>query len=231
MNIQTLWRYAPVTLLLISACVAVALLQMAFGVSIDNPSNRDLIRYGANFLPLTLGGEPWRIVSAGFLHIGILHLLFNCFALYYFGQVAERIAGASRFLALFILCVMMGNALTLFVDWAVMADNALPAIAAGASGGIMGIGGYLLVLALTRAPITVQLSAKNLAIVMGLNLLMGFAVPGINNAGHIGGLIAGLLLGLGFRLELHWLRLPLYWLMAAFLCVLAGWFLLSHRVF
>lgn len=100
MNIKTLWQAAPVTLLLIAGFVLVMVIQSLLGVRIDDPSMADLLRFGANFLPVTLH-EPWRLVSSGFLHIGILHLLFNSFAMYYLGQAAELILGGLRLLGLF----------------------------------------------------------------------------------------------------------------------------------
>ena len=103
MPIKELVSRAPVTALLLLSFVALFVIQVATGVDINQPSLEDLLKWGANALPYTIGYEPWRLVSSGFLHIGLMHLLFNCFAMYYFGQVAEVTFGSVKFLLLFLL--------------------------------------------------------------------------------------------------------------------------------
>ena len=109
--IQQALHHYPITLALVVICIGVFALQLLFGVNPTNPTNQSLIAWGANFLPFSLGEAPWRLVTSLFLHIGFMHLLFNMFALYYFGQVAERMFGAVNFLALFLLSGVGGNLL------------------------------------------------------------------------------------------------------------------------
>lgn len=187
MNIQTFYQKAPMTLLCILSFVCVALSQLLLGVNFDQPSFDELIRFGANFLPLTLADEPWRLLSGVFLHIGLIHLLLNSFAMYYFGQVVEGVVGRSLFLAVFLLSAIGGNLLSLFVTWQSVMNGGLANVSAGASGGIMGLGSFLLVVAIFKIPTAFVLDAKNLFIVMAINLVMGFALPGIDNARHVGG--------------------------------------------
>ena len=73
------------------------------GVDIDAPSTHDLLRFGANFMPLSMVGEPFGDCLAVDFYIGILHLLFNSFAMYYFGQVTEIIISSVHVGLLFIL--------------------------------------------------------------------------------------------------------------------------------
>lgn len=204
MNIQSLFNRAPITTLLLLSFVLLFIFQIAIGVDINQPSIESLIAWGANALPFTMGYEPWRLISSGFLHIGLMHLLFNCFAMYYFGQVAEVTFGSVKFLLLFILSVVGGNLLNSYVTWwQIFHNDGAPGISAGASGGIMGIGMALLMVELLKTTLlnfpakggNPQL--KNLAIIMGINLMYGFAVPGIDNAGHIGGAITGAILAVG----------------------------------
>lgn len=180
MNLQQLLKHAPITLFLIISFVSYALWQLLNGVSLDSPTNQQLITYGANFLPLTLLNEPWRMLSSGFLHIGLMHLLFNSFAMYYFGVIAEWIVGRWRFLALFLLSVIGGNALNLIINWQKVMDGDYPTITAGASGGIMGIGMALLIISVSQLPITKTLNRRSLTAVMAMNILIGFALPNID---------------------------------------------------
>ncbi|MDO5650746.1 MAG: rhomboid family intramembrane serine protease [Moraxella sp.] len=82
MNFQQLIKHAPTTFMLLVLIVGYFIIQFLMGVNIDSPSTQDLVKYGANFLPFSLNDEPWRLLSSGFLHIGLMHLLFNGFALY-----------------------------------------------------------------------------------------------------------------------------------------------------
>lgn len=207
MPISTLFSRAPVTVLLLLSFVGLFMIQIASGVDINEPSLESLLMWGANALPFSIGYEPWRLVTSGFLHIGLMHLLFNCFAMYYFGQVAEVTFGSVKFLLLFLLSVVGGNLLNNYVTWwQIFHNDGAPGISAGASGGIMGIGMALLMVELLKKSLlnfpakggNPQL--KNLAIIMGINLMYGFAVPGIDNAGHIGGALTGAVLAVGIML-------------------------------
>lgn len=200
MNFLQLLKTAPASTLLLLSFVGLFVIQLLTGVDANNPSSHDLIVWGANVLPLTLGDEPWRLLSSAFLHIGLMHLLFNGFAMYFFGQVAEPMFGTARFVALFVLSAVGGGMLNSYVTWQqLLSDNIPPNISAGASGGIMGIGAALLVTALFRISVAgMVLNIRSLALIMGINLIYGFAVPGIDNAGHIGGALTGTLLALAF---------------------------------
>ena len=233
MNIQNLLIKAPITLLLIVIFVGFALYQLTQGVSMDNPSTNDLLRFGANFLPLSLTHEPWRVISSVFLHIGIIHLLFNGFAVYYFGQITEQIIGKWQFLMLFLLSALGGNLLNLFITWQDVQAGGSVGLSAGASGGIMGLGAFLLALAVLRAPTMFVLNTKSLFFVMAINLLMGFALPGIDNAAHIGGALIGALFGMMVSLVLKSkLSRAWFWKMSVIVAAVFGvvWWQLHTQV-
>ena len=205
--IQQALQHYPITLALVVICIGVFALQLLFGVNPTNPTNQSLIAWGANFLPFSLGDAPWRLVSSLFLHIGFMHLLFNMFALYYFGQVAERMFGAVNFLALFLLSGVGGNLLNNFLGLHSVMAGEPPIISAGASGGIMGIGMALLVSALTKTSFNnFALNFRSLLIVMVINLGYGFLVGGIDNASHVGGAIIGGLLGMMYVMQYRVIR-------------------------
>lgn len=192
-------REFPMTLGLVVACIGLFIWQVLTGVDASQPQNADLLKWGANFLPYSLGNQPWRLLSSLFLHIGLLHLMFNTFALYYFGQVAERMFGSLNLLILFLLSGLGGNLLNNYLGLQKVLADDIPAVSAGASGGIMGIGMALLTVAVLKKPINgMLLSAQSLIWVMAINLGYGFLVSGIDNAGHVGGAITGVMLAMAF---------------------------------
>ena len=202
MTIQQLLKTAPVTTLLLVSFIGLFIMQVLSGVDANNPSTEALLKWGANALPYTMDNEPWRLASSAFLHIGLMHLLFNGFAMYFFGQIAEPMFGSAKFLALFLLAAIGGNLLNNHITWQGILDGTgQPGLSAGASGGIMGIGAALLIAALFKISVNgMVLNLKSLIIIMGINLVYGFAVPGIDNAGHIGGAVTGLVIALAFTI-------------------------------
>lgn len=218
MTLQHLLKTSPVTALLLVSFIGLFVMQVLTGVDVNNPSTEALIHWGANALPFTMGDQPWRLVSSAFLHIGLMHLLFNGFAMYFFGQVAEPMFGSAKFLALFLLAAIGGNLLNNHITWLGILDGTgQPGLSAGASGGIMGIGAALLIVALFKISVNgLVLNLRSLVFIMGINLVYGFAVPGIDNAGHIGGAITGLVIALAFavayrqRMAVMQQNMPIY---------------------
>ncbi|MHB0857240.1 MAG: rhomboid family intramembrane serine protease [Anaerolineae bacterium] len=148
-----------------------------------------LLRFGAKFNPLILAGEYWRLLTANFVHIGVLHLVFNAYALYNFGAALESRFGRVRFLALYLLTGIAGTTLSFLGN---------QALSAGASTAIFGIIGAMIVYFATyRSEFGPggRRQLNSMLGVAGFNLLFGFVAPGIDNLGHIGGLLAGLALG------------------------------------
>ena len=95
-----------------------------------------LILFGAKYNPLILEGEWWRLITPMFLHIGLIHLVMNSFALYYLGTAVERIYGRYRFLFIYLFAGFAGT----LASFLFSPDS----ISAGASGGIFGLFGALL---------------------------------------------------------------------------------------
>ena len=125
-------------------------------------------------------GEYWRILTAGFLHIGFLHLLFNMFSLYILGTMLEPAIGRLRFGVIYFVSLLAGSFGALLVE-----PNAATV---GASGAVFGLMGAAVVVMRNRG---INPMESGLGIWIGLNLLITFAVPGISIGGHIGGLIGG----------------------------------------
>ncbi|MGH2445313.1 MAG: rhomboid family intramembrane serine protease [Candidatus Limnocylindria bacterium] len=135
-------------------------------------------------------GEWWRIFTSAFFHLGLIHLGFNMYVLYLYGQIVERMYGPIEYAAIYLLCAAGGSVLTILVD---------PAqFAAGASGAIFGIIGLLF--AVSRRHHAV-LGREGRSVMAGIGsylvflLLFTFLVPNISWTGHLGGLIVGAVLG------------------------------------
>ncbi len=159
-----------------------------------------LLRFGAKANWLIVEGEYWRFLTPTFLHIGFWHLAINTWSLYVLGSDVERLLGAGRFLALYLVSG---------VSAVVASFLANDAVSAGASGAIFGLlGATLIYFAKNRKFLGTRGSQRlrNLVVVTGINLAWGLFSPGIDNMGHVGGLVSGLALG--------WAYCPRYRLVA-----------------
>lgn len=141
-----------------------------------------LIKYGAKVNALIYEGEWWRFLTPVFLHIGFLHLAMNSLALYYLGITVEKIFGHFRFLFIYLFAGITG-----FVASFLFSTN----LSAGASGAIFGCFGALLYFGAVMPKLFSRTMGQNVIFVLILNLVFGFSSTGIDNAGHIGGLIGG----------------------------------------
>jgi membrane associated rhomboid family serine protease/Flp pilus assembly protein TadD len=197
-------RLAPATATLIAinvALFAAMVISVAVGrqfsvaplfTAFKNPHSDLLIRWGANFGPLTLSGQWWRLLTATFVHVGIVHLLLNMWALWLLGFLAERIFGRPTYLFVYFFSGLVGSLTTL-------AWSPAMGIKAGASGAILGIVGALLVVfrfaRLPYPPRALRSSFNVMLIYASATVLYGFFAGGFDNAGHLGGLLGGVLAG------------------------------------
>lgn len=163
--------------------------QTVLGGSTDTAT---LIRLGAQVNPAVAEGELWRLLAAMFLHIGLQHIGFNGWALFSVGREVESFYGPLRFALLYFISGLAGN---LAYYW--LGDDVLSAGASGAVFGIIGAEAAYFLLNRKLFGAVGRQRLGNLAILIGINLVFGFTVKGINNLAHLGGLIFGLLLGLG----------------------------------
>ncbi|PLT29194.1 rhomboid family protein [Peribacillus deserti] len=147
-------------------------------------NTQTLIKYGAKYNPLILEGEWWRFFVPIFLHIGLLHLLTNSLSLYYIGSTAERIYGSTRFLFIYLFAGFAGSLASFLFN---------TSVSAGASGAIFGCFGALLYFGLLHPKTFFRTMGTNIILLVVINLGIGFTVPVVDNAGHIGGLIGGFL--------------------------------------
>ncbi|HLR23675.1 MAG TPA: rhomboid family intramembrane serine protease [Pseudogracilibacillus sp.] len=143
-----------------------------------------LIQFGAKYNPAIADGQWWRLVTSMFLHIGLLHLVLNMIALYYIGAIAERIYGSIRFTFIYLLAGIAGSLSSFAFD---------THISAGASGAIFGLFGALLYFGLIHQRLFQQTIGKSIALILIINLGLGFFVPQIDMGAHLGGLLGGFL--------------------------------------
>ena len=188
-----------VSFILIFINVLLFLFAVTLGVSALKPASADMIAWGANVAGLTLNGESWRLLTSMFLHIGLLHIAFNMYMLYVFGPLVEERFGSARFTLVYFLSGLFGSLAS--AEWHVVQNQIV--VAAGASGALMGISGAYVghwLVARNRAGMQEEMDVRPLAQTIGLNLVLGFINPGVDNACHLGGLISGVALGAAFAL-------------------------------
>lgn len=150
-----------------------------------------LLDFGAMFGPLISDGEYWRLFTAMFLHSGPMHLGVNGLVLFIFGGMMERSYGHARFLLIYILAGLSGSVASYLFNSV--------AIGAGASGAIFGVIGALAAFFLIQQGAfgkQAQNSLIAVLIIVSINLFMGLSSSGIDNWAHLGGLVAGFILGL-----------------------------------
>jgi len=184
-----------VTLSIIALTIFVFLLQLIPWLGVT-----DALAYAPAYSGMAIPGyapvpfEPWRMITSVFTHSegSIFHILFNMYTLWVFGQILESMLGRARFLTLYLAAGLAGSVGVMFL--------ATPeTFVVGASGAIFGLLGAFLIIQRKLGGNT-----TSLMILVGINLVVGF-LPGLNVAwqAHLGGLIAGVLLGLVFVQTRH----------------------------
>jgi rhomboid protease GluP len=180
-----------ITPILVDLNIIVFILMVITGVNAFSPDSESLLKWGANFRPVTLNGEWWRLITNFFLHIGIVHLLFNMYALVYIGLLLEPYLGKLRFATAYFFTGVIASLASLW--WHDLT------ISAGASGAIFGMYGVFLSMLTTNL---IEKSARkalltSIGIFVGYNLLNGMK-GNVDNAAHLGGLCSGLLIGYAY---------------------------------
>lgn len=136
-----------------------------------------------------VAGEYARLWTVTLVHGSFLHLFFNMYALYLLGPIVERWYGSIRFLLIYLACAAAGSTASIVFSG--------EGISVGASGAIFGLFGLLLAAGRIHHPVDRQsrMIVSQLGFLILINIAFGFAVPGIDNAAHLGGLAAGLWIG------------------------------------
>lgn len=185
-TIRSLPSAPVVTQALIVLNVVVFIVESVGGGSVGTGRGGSIFNKGALYGPAIVHQhEYWRILTAGFLHYGIGHILINMISLYFVGYALEPAIGRVNFAAIYLASLLAGSfgALLFQPD----------ALTVGASGAIFGIFGALIVVGRARG---IPIWQSGLGVVLLLNLLISVTVRGISLGGHLGGLLGGLLMGI-----------------------------------
>jgi membrane associated rhomboid family serine protease len=195
-TVRTLPTTAVVTRALIAINVLVFLAETAAGAPLGSGGGGTIWNHGVLYgpaltahnlaAPFPYSGthEYWRIVTGGFLHDGIFHILVNMVSLYFVGMVLEPAIGHLNFAAVYFASLLAGS------FGALLFQPGVPTV--GASGAIFGIFGALIIVAYHRG---IPIWQSGLGFILLFNLLFSFTFSGISIGGHLGGLIAGLICG------------------------------------
>jgi rhomboid protease GluP len=188
-----------ITSIMIDINLIVFVWMLASGVSIMHPLSSDLLAFGALRYQEVMDGEYWRLITSGFVHIGIVHILMNMMFLALTGYLAESTLGRWRFLMLYFVTLIGGNINSLLWD-----DLG---VSAGASGALFGLLGWMLAQVLMKRKTNDGSNIVYLFLIFGIGgvtLLVGL-FNNSNNAAHLGGLAMGLIIGLAISL-FDWIR-------------------------
>jgi membrane associated rhomboid family serine protease len=186
--LQAVWtRRTPYTYFFFALNIFIFIL-MAFAGGSTN--EQTLMAFGVKSNAEIAGGQWWRFVTPIFLHIGLLHIIFNSYALWIVGPQVEKLYGGARFVILYVLTGVAGVAASYFYH--PLNESA------GASGAIFGLFGVLLVFGIRHRneipPFFKRAVGTGVLPVILINLVIGFSIPAIDNSAHIGGLLAGAVL-------------------------------------
>ncbi len=195
---RTGWASAPATYGLVAVNIAVYLLMVVNGVSSTAPSSIQLVHWGANFGgAVLLYGEWWRLLTATFVHVGIIHLATNMWCLWNLGLLGEPLLGPLGLLLTYLLTGIAGNLLSVGVHPDV--------VGAGASGAVFGLAGVLILLLGSPALPVPQAEVRKLRQSVIYFAVLNFVIGAgtwlvrspiqIDNMAHLGGFLSGLALG------------------------------------
>jgi len=162
-----------VTRFLASSLISIYVIQLVFGDI--------LIQNFSLFAPAVSGGQWWRLLTAGFLHGSILHLFMNVYILWVIGNQIEKIIGSVKFSVIYFLSLIGGSLASFWF-------SPFGSYSIGASGAIFGLMGAMLIIGRKM-----RLDISQVAFLVGINVVLGFVLSGIDWRAHLGGLFVGVI--------------------------------------
>lgn len=183
-NLKRFYKSSPITTMFLVIMVGYFML-----ISLNGGTNdvETLVRFGALFPPfISMYGEYYRLITSIFIHIGIMHLIFNGYALYIFGPQIEGLMGSKKYLIFFLLSGLGGNLATYFFSF--------DTVSAGASGSLFGVFGVFLYLIQHHKNMITPEGRKSIISLLLVNLVFTVMIPNISITAHLGGFIIGYLI-------------------------------------
>jgi rhomboid protease GluP len=182
-----------VTIALIAINVLVFALMVARGVSFTQPAPQDVLNWGADYGPFTLGDHQyWRLFTSCFLHFGIIHIAFNMYVLYQIGPFIQMAFGRIRYVLIYLIAGLGGSLVSVAVHPL--------AVGAGASGAIFGlygaVFGFLLIKRRSLDPAVTKSIAKSAGLFVLYNVVYGSISRNTDLSAHFGGLATGFVAGM-----------------------------------
>jgi membrane associated rhomboid family serine protease len=218
-----------VTYTIIAINILVFIIMGVQGAGVIDANGLVHLRWGSNYGPLTASGDWWRLLTAAFLHFGILHLTINLSALFLIGNYLEPVLGKLRYITVYLCAAILAGLASLY--W-----HTEPVNSAGATGAVFGMYGAFLAL-LTTGLISKKISRLfllSVLIFLLYNLVSGLT-KGVDLASHTGGLVSGLLIGylFAFSVNIEKKQQPALWVVPLTLAVsvfICGWILQQNKV-
>jgi rhomboid protease GluP len=184
-NIAVKSKKPIITYVLITINVLVYILTAYLSRNIVDSNINVLILLGAKVNSLIANGQYYRLVTAMFLHGGIVHVSLNMYALYSIGPLVENVYGKGKYIVIYFLSGILSSLASF------MFSNS---ISIGASGAIFGLLGAALIFAIKMKNRIGRGFINNIITVIGINLVIGFSIPNIDNFAHLGGLLGGIVI-------------------------------------
>ena len=186
--------FKPKKILMTKVIMALCIIMFLAMYFLGNGSNDNLTLFifGANLAEAVKAGEVYRLITCAFLHAGVMHLFFNMYSLYIIGNQVETYLGKFKFTVVYLVSALSASLMS------ALFNNSL---SVGASGAIFGLLGTLLYFGYHYRLYLGDVLKRQIIPLIGLNLLLGFMLNGVDNAAHIGGLIGGYLAAMALGIK------------------------------
>ncbi len=217
-----------ITYTIIAINIVVFMIMGLQGAGVFEPNGLVHLRWGSNYGPLTTSGDWWRLITAGFLHFGIFHLVFNMYALFSVAVHLEPQLGKLQYLTIYVCSAVLAGVASLC--W-----HNEPVNSAGASGAVFGMYGAFIAMVSLKLIVIKNMRPLLLSILIFLLYNLVSAIRGgIDLAAHTGGLVSGLLMGYIFAFSIKNGKQQMASLISvasiAITVLLSGWYLQQNKV-
>lgn len=193
-SLKEMLKYVPVSTSIIAVNILVWLVMFCCGVNLFTANGYTYMKWGANFAPLTLTGDWWRLITSSFIHQGVFHLLLNMFWFFLFGFISEIVYRPRRFLFAYFYSAIFSAYFSLIFH--------TDAPCLGASGAVYGCFGLCISAFLLHEGMNGNRKETIFAFLpfLAYGLFYGLIKKNIDLAAHVGGLLSGFVLGICYEI-------------------------------